>query len=86
MSLNPQAQNRHVNTICNKGLVTQAISQVVIPTQTFSLLEHHHFIIVMIGWTGLAPWELEFPFPGSLTSTVLRLLEPHPGYLLHPKS
>ena len=28
-----------------------------------------HFIIVMIRWTGLAPWEFEFPFPGSLTST-----------------
>ena len=27
--------------------------------------------IVMIRWTGLAPWEFEFPFPGSLTSTVL---------------
>ena len=25
--------------------------------------------IVMIRWTGLAPWELEFPSPGSLTST-----------------
>ena len=23
----------------------------------------------MIRWTGLAPWEFEFPFPGSLTST-----------------
>ena len=22
-----------------------------------------HFIIVMIRWTGLAPWECEFPFP-----------------------
>ena len=30
------------------------------------------FIIVMIRWTGLAPWEFEFPFPGSLTSTFLR--------------
>ena len=28
-----------------------------------------HFIIVMIRWTGLAPREFEFPFPGSLTST-----------------
>jgi len=28
-------------------------------------------IIVMIKWTGLAPWEFEFPFPGSLTSTFL---------------
>jgi len=25
----------------------------------------------MISWTGLAPWELEFPFPGSLTSIFL---------------
>ena len=23
----------------------------------------------MIRWTGLLPWEFEFPFPGSLTST-----------------
>ena len=23
----------------------------------------------MISWTGLAPWELESPFPGSLIST-----------------
>ena len=32
-----------------------------------------HFIIVMIRWTGLAPWEFEFPFPGSLISTFLGL-------------
>ena len=25
----------------------------------------------MIRWTGLAPWEFEFPLPGSLTSTLL---------------
>ena len=31
----------------------------------------NHFIIVMIRWTGLAPWEFEFPFPGSLTSIFL---------------
>ena len=30
-----------------------------------------HFIIEMIWWTGLAPWEFEFPFPGSLISTFL---------------
>ena len=35
-----------------------------------------HFIIVMIRWTDLAPWEFEFPFPGSLTSTFLgKILE-----------
>ena len=31
-----------------------------------NLLVQIHFIIVMIGWTGLAPWNFEFPFPGSL--------------------
>ena len=37
----------------------------------------------MIRWTGLAPWEFEFPVPGSLTSTFLtpqvplRRLGPH---------
>ena len=36
-----------------------------------NLLIRNHFIIVMIRWTGLAPWEFEFPFPGSLTSTFL---------------
>jgi len=28
-----------------------------------NLLARVHFIIVMIRWTGLAPWESEFPFP-----------------------
>ena len=30
-----------------------------------------HFVVVMIRWTGLAPWEFEFPLSGSLTSTFL---------------
>jgi len=38
---------------------------------TDNLLVRIHFIIVMIRWTGLAPWEFEFPFPGSLASTFL---------------
>ena len=38
-----------------------------------NLLVRIHFIIVMIRWTGFAPWEFEFPFPGSLTSTFLQL-------------
>jgi len=33
-----------------------------------------HFIIVMIGWTGLAPWEFEIPFPDSFTRHVLQTL------------
>ena len=36
-----------------------------------NLLVRVHFIIVMIRWTGLAPWKFELPFPGSLTSTFL---------------
>jgi len=36
-----------------------------------NLLVRIHCIIVMIRWTGLAPREFEFPFPGSLTSTFL---------------
>ena len=36
-----------------------------------NLLVRIHFIIVMIRWTGLAPWDFEFPFPGSLISTFL---------------
>ena len=36
-----------------------------------NLLVRIHFIIVMIRWTGLAPWEFECAFPGSLISTFL---------------
>ena len=36
-----------------------------------NLLFRIHYIIVMIKWTGLAPWEFELPLPGSLTSTFL---------------
>ena len=36
-----------------------------------NLLVRIHYIIVMMKWTGLAPREFEFPFPGSLTSTFL---------------
>ena len=36
-----------------------------------NLLVQIHFIIEMIKWAGLAPWEFEFPFSGSLISTCL---------------
>ena len=39
------------------------------------VVDRIHFIIVMIRWTGLAPWEFEFPFPGSLISTFLKEVE-----------
>ena len=38
---------------------------------TDNLLVRIHFIIVMVRWSGLAPWQFEFPFPGSLRSTFL---------------
>jgi len=36
-----------------------------------NLLVRIHYVIVMIRWTGLAPWECKFSFPGSLTYTFL---------------
>ena len=36
-----------------------------------NLLVSIYFIVLIIRWTGLAPWEFEFPFSGSLTSTFL---------------
>ena len=40
-----------------------------------NLLVRMHFIIVMIGWTGLAPWEFESPLSGSLISAFLKRWE-----------
>jgi len=54
------------------------IDEVLIPKREFvidNLLVRIHFIIVMIRWTGLAPWEFEIPFPGSLKSTFLLILK-----------
>ena len=34
-----------------------------------NLLIRIHLIIEMAGWTGPAPWEFEFPYPGSFVST-----------------
>jgi len=36
-----------------------------------NLLVRIHFIIEIIWWTGLAPWEFELSFSGSLISTFL---------------
>ena len=42
-----------------------------------SLLTTYWFIIEMIWWTGLAPWEFELPLTGSLISTVPVHLNTH---------
>ena len=39
--------------------------------QTEFFIDNLLVIIEMIWWTGLALWEFEFPFPGSLASTFL---------------
>ena len=39
-----------------------------------NLLVRIHFIIEMIWWTGLAPWEFEFTFSGSLTTCRMTFL------------
>jgi len=36
-----------------------------------NLLVQIHVIIVMIRWTGLAPWEFEFPFDEKVVATRL---------------
>ena len=43
------------------------------------LLVQIHFIIVMMRWTGFAPWEFEFPFPDSFTSSFLFRVEKRVG-------
>ena len=55
-----------------------------------NLLVQIHFNIMIIRWTGLAPWEFGLPFTGSLTSTfqyhlppVLRA-RPNPGLEFKP--
>ena len=55
-------------------------------TSTYAIQVRIHFIIVMIRWTGLAPWEFEFPFPGSLIAlpnTYAPSIYWHPRSLLH---
>ena len=57
-----------------------------------NLLVRIHFSIEMIWWTGLAPWEFEYPLPGSLTSTFPRAwqrsliskVDTPPKVILHP--
>ena len=51
--------------------------QPTVPEREFfigNLVVRIHFIIVIIRWTGLAPQEFEFSFPGSLISTFLKII------------
>jgi len=58
------------------------------PERVFSidnLLVRIHLIVEMIWWTGLAPWEFEFPFSGSLVCTFLVLYKLLNKETLHPR-
>ena len=52
-----------------------------------NLLVRIHLITEMTWWTGLAPWESELPFPGSLESTFLAgaELSPTASVTEHPR-
>ena len=63
-----------VNGALLQTLLSPELTALSPPEREFlidNLLVRIYFIIVMIRWTGLAPWESGFPFPCSLTSTVL---------------
>ena len=55
-------------------LVAHQLHELLLRQREFfidNLLVRIHFIIERIWRTGLAPWEFEFPFPGSLTPTCI---------------
>ena len=52
-----------VGSCSRNGLVVCCVACTFID----NILVRIHLIIVMIEWTGLAPWEFEVPFPSSLT-------------------
>ena len=61
------------HTGCNLVPAEVVRSLAQIPTQKLereffidNRLVRIHFIIVMIRWTNLAPWEFEFPFPKTM--------------------
>jgi len=68
----PLVQVRKTRTFLSRYLPPALEREIFID----NLLVRMHFIIVMIRRTGLAPWEFEFPFPGSLTSTFLDATPP----------
>jgi len=56
--------------VCLCVVLLQLLQAIPLSEREFfidNLLVRIKFIIEMIWWTGLAPWEFEVPFPGSLT-------------------
>ena len=65
-------QDRGTHRECGAGQVMEiGTDGTLLADSVDNLLVRIHFIMVMIRWTGLAPWGFEFSFPGSLTSTFL---------------
>ena len=55
----------------NQARHTISLSPAARESSVDNVLVRINLIIEMIRWTGLAPWEFEFPFPGCLISTFL---------------
>ena len=73
-----KAFNQHILSLDwmdegTKGKAVEKLEMMEFHVRAPSTLVRIHFIIVMLRWTGLAPWEFEFPCPGSLTSTFLQV-------------
>ena len=62
------------NKTKTKNYLTPWPSVAPLAERESSLLTIYWSECTMIRWTGLGPWESEFPFTGSLTSTFLQPL------------
>ena len=69
------AREEHLRRLGCEPLCVRQPHHIHLQRENFvdKLLVRHHLIVVMIRWTGLAPWKFQYPFPGSLTSTFLEL-------------
>jgi len=65
-----RSQNRFCNT-CEAASCKAIVQSIESEFFIDNLLVQNHFLNVVIRWTGLAPWEFKFPFPGSRASTFL---------------
>ena len=70
------------NRLCRSQLQNASARELFID----NLLVRIHLIIVMIRWTGLAPWEFEFSVPGkeNASSVGAQALLQAEGVCLHP--
>ena len=73
LSLSGESINQDIDSSSRQVENRPTITEIDLWREFFidNLLVRIYHIIVMIRWTGLAPWGFEFSFPGCLTSTFL---------------